>query len=169
VVSAEDVLEVLDILREAEVRVSIEGGWGVDALLGRQTREHADLDLAVARHECEPAVAALAAVGYRHDSHDRPGLPARLALRAEDCRKVDFHPLLFDADGNGWQQLDRGGWYLHAAMHLWRRGTIAGRHVPCIAPELQLAFRLGYGWSAKDKHDLGLLSAEFGIPLPPTF
>ncbi len=25
----------------------IDGGWGVDALLGRQTRPHSDLDLAV--------------------------------------------------------------------------------------------------------------------------
>ncbi|MGZ4382041.1 MAG: nucleotidyltransferase domain-containing protein, partial [Gaiellaceae bacterium] len=42
---ATDVLEVLAALGEAGVRASLEGGWGVDALVGRQTREHEDLDL----------------------------------------------------------------------------------------------------------------------------
>ncbi|MDH4308687.1 MAG: amino acid transporter [Acidimicrobiia bacterium] len=37
------VLSVLDLLDEAWV----DGGWGVDALVGRQTRRHLDLDLAL--------------------------------------------------------------------------------------------------------------------------
>ncbi|MEJ7792124.1 MAG: hypothetical protein WKF65_09165 [Gaiellaceae bacterium] len=43
--SAADVVEVLDVLEAADVAVFLDGGWGVDALIGAQTREHDDLDV----------------------------------------------------------------------------------------------------------------------------
>jgi hypothetical protein len=47
-----EVLGVLGDLAEAGCAVWVAGGWGVDALAGRQTRLHRDLDLAVdARNE----------------------------------------------------------------------------------------------------------------------
>lgn len=46
--SAAEVLQVLELLEHSHVRVSVDGGWGVDALLGYQTRNHADLDLVLA-------------------------------------------------------------------------------------------------------------------------
>jgi hypothetical protein len=42
-----DVIEVLDALDSAGVEWWVLGGWGVDALIGEQTRAHKDLDLAV--------------------------------------------------------------------------------------------------------------------------
>ena len=165
--TAPHVLEVLRALDAAGVVVSVEGGWGVDALLGRQTREHNDLDLAVARDDCKAAASALAEVRYRHDPVDKPGLPARFVLKSHAGLRVDFHPLVFDAEGNGWQELDEGGWYLHEGRYLWGAGTINSSPVSCIAPELQLTFRLGYPLSEKDRHDLRLLHGEFGTPLPP--
>ncbi len=165
---ATDVLDILGALDAAGIAVSIEGGWGVDALLGRQTREHRDIDLAVARNDCDGAALALAALGYRHDESAYPGLPGRFVLNDHNGRQIDFHPLDFDADGNGWQQLHVGGWFLHPGIYLWRDGMIDGTRVRCIAPELQLTFRLGYEWGEHDKHDLRLLAAEFGIPLPPS-
>jgi lincosamide nucleotidyltransferase A/C/D/E len=52
-----DVLEVLDILDADGVMHWLDGGWGVDALLGVQTRPHADLDLAVPREHVAQVVA----------------------------------------------------------------------------------------------------------------
>jgi lincosamide nucleotidyltransferase A/C/D/E len=102
------------------------------------------------------------------DAAAEPGLPARLVFVDGRRRKVDLHPLLFDADGNGWQQLtSAGSWLLHPAEYLCREGRVEGRSVRCIAPELQLAFRLGYVWTERDRHDMRLLHDEFGIPLPP--
>ena len=49
--SAAAILAALDA-RDAEVWVG--GGWGVDALLGEQTREHSDLDLWLNAHTIEP-------------------------------------------------------------------------------------------------------------------
>ena len=44
-----DVLQALDALAADGIDVWLEGGWSVDALLERQTREHADLDVVVDR------------------------------------------------------------------------------------------------------------------------
>ena len=46
-ISAETVLELLQGFTALGVTVWLDGGWGVDALLGRVTREHKDLDLLV--------------------------------------------------------------------------------------------------------------------------
>ncbi len=43
--AAEDVVALLDGLNAHDVDACVGGGWGVDALLGEQTREHSDLDL----------------------------------------------------------------------------------------------------------------------------
>jgi lincosamide nucleotidyltransferase A/C/D/E len=45
--TAEDALEILGWLSAADVDVWLLGGWGVDALVGEQTRDHKDLDLMV--------------------------------------------------------------------------------------------------------------------------
>jgi lincosamide nucleotidyltransferase A/C/D/E len=44
---SEDVLQIVTWLEQAEIPVWLDGGWGVDALVGQQTRSHSDLDLVV--------------------------------------------------------------------------------------------------------------------------
>ena len=60
---ASDVLVVLDQLDQAGQVVWLDGGWGVDALLGHHSRPHQDLDLVIARDDCAAAEAALAGMG----------------------------------------------------------------------------------------------------------
>jgi lincosamide nucleotidyltransferase A/C/D/E len=64
--TVDDVIEVLDRLAIAGVEIWLDGGWGVDALVGRQTRAHADLDLALARSDLELAATALGEAGFDH-------------------------------------------------------------------------------------------------------
>ncbi len=45
--TSDDVREILERLAGGDMVVWVEGGWGVDALLGEQTRPHDDLDLGV--------------------------------------------------------------------------------------------------------------------------
>lgn len=162
------VIEVLARLDAAGVTVWLDGGWGVDALVGEQTRPHDDLDLAISRRECTLAQEALAGLGFAHAPDVEPGLPARLVLRAADGRQVEFHPLVFDVDGNGWQELPDGGWGLYPADGLRGRGEIAGHAVRCTTAELQLRHHLGHPLTDRDRHDLLLLARRFGLPLPPT-
>jgi lincosamide nucleotidyltransferase A/C/D/E len=46
-----DVIEIYTTLADLGICVWIDGGWGVDALLGRQTRSHKDLDIAIEDHQ----------------------------------------------------------------------------------------------------------------------
>jgi lincosamide nucleotidyltransferase A/C/D/E len=167
---AGDVCAVLDVLDRAGIAVWVDGGWGVDALAGEQTRTHADLDVALSVDDLAGAEAALVSVGFERDETAVPALPARLPLVHEPRWYVDLHPLLFDDGGNGWQQLSETGrsWGVYPADELEATGTIAGRRVRCLAATLQFRFRLGYEWSDRDEHDIRLLSERFGLPRPPT-
>ncbi|HJT99595.1 MAG TPA: amino acid transporter, partial [Actinomycetes bacterium] len=90
-----DVLMVLDRLEAAGLVVWLDGGWGVDALVGAESRPHRDLDLAIARDDRPAAQAALAAVGFERDPTVVPGLPARVLLADGQGRQVDLHLLVF--------------------------------------------------------------------------
>jgi len=46
---AEEVTALYTLLAEREVRVWVDGGWGIDALLAEQTRQHKDFDALVQR------------------------------------------------------------------------------------------------------------------------
>jgi hypothetical protein len=90
VMSADDVLAVLALFRAAAVDVWVGGGWGIDALVGRETRPHQDLDL-MHRVEQEPTVvAALAAAGFAQTLDWRP---VRFVVTDPAAREIDLHPL----------------------------------------------------------------------------
>jgi lincosamide nucleotidyltransferase A/C/D/E len=165
--AATDVLVILDQLDGAGLVVWLDGGWGVDALLGRQSRPHQDLDLVVARDDCEVAQAALARVGFQHDRTAVPGLPARLVLVSADGWQVDVHPVVFDRHGNAWQELGDDAWGAYPADGLTGVGMVGGRQVRCLTPQLQVRHHLGYPLAATDRHDLGLLAERFGVAVPP--
>ena len=59
-----DVVELLGWLDEHGIDVWLNGGWGVDALLGRQTREHADLDITISAADRAAYTAATEAAGF---------------------------------------------------------------------------------------------------------
>jgi len=45
--SAKDVVELYKYLARNNRKIWLDGGWGVDALLGQQTRLHSDLDIII--------------------------------------------------------------------------------------------------------------------------
>lgn len=157
---------MINQLTAAGIRIWVDGGWGVDALLGRQTRHHDDLDLALLLVDVDRALHVLAALGY-HVSLDE--LPTRVGLRADDERRVDLHPLTFDSDGNGLQQLQDGSFGTYSADGLRGEGRIAGRRVDCLTADLQIRFHRGYTPDDADRRDVALLAEAFGLPLPPEY
>ena len=163
------VLAALDHLDRVQVTIWVDGGWGIDALIGEQTRPHEDLDLVVDQAMLETASSALSALGYRHDPSVQPGLPARLVLLDGDGRHIDLHPVVLDERGNGWQPLGAGAWGAYPSDGLAGVGLIGRRRVRCLTAELQLRHHLGYPPDDNDRHDLRLLADHFGISLPPDF
>jgi lincosamide nucleotidyltransferase A/C/D/E len=164
-VRAADVLAVLDCLGAAGVPVWLDGGWGVDALVGRQTRPHDDVDVVLPLDETDRATAALAGLGFAVDQDLRP---TRLVLQDGEGRQVDVHPVVFDPTGTGWQRgaAPNGGDCRYPAEG-FVAGEVAGRPVDCLSAAVQMAHHTGYPPGAKDRHDAGLLRERFGVQLPP--
>lgn len=96
--TAERVLALLARLREAGVRAWVDGGFGVDALLGRQTRTHDDLDRGVALADVDAIEAALPGFERVEDP-----LPVRFVPRHPDPGPSDFPAVTFDTQGGGHQ------------------------------------------------------------------
>ncbi len=163
--TAERVLEILDILEACGVAVAIDGGWGVDALVGRQTRPHDDLDLVVALGEVETIVAALEPSGFSIAEDERP---VRLVVRGASGDQIDLHTVTFDAQGGGLQPQPGGGSFRYPPEG-FVRGRLADREVRCISAPVQLLCHRGYPPGPKDVHDVLLLCRSFDLPLPPRY
>ncbi|HEX5957424.1 MAG TPA: hypothetical protein VFY92_02060, partial [Hyphomicrobiaceae bacterium] len=151
---AGDVLGVLAALDAAKIAVWLDGGWGIDALVGQQTRPHDDLDLVIALDDVDEALNALAHLGFAITDDLRP---VRLVQRAGDGRGLDLHTVIFDAAGNGLQPQPDGTSFAYTHAGLSGRGSIAGHAVRCLTAELQLACHMGYEPDAQDVADMRLL------------
>jgi lincosamide nucleotidyltransferase A/C/D/E len=144
-VRADDVIVVLDMLDRAGVRHWVGGGWGVAALVGRQTREHRDLDLAVDVEDLERSWQVLGQLGYAAETD---WLPVRMELRASGGRWVDVHPVHFDEDGHG-RQPDLDGGHFDYPPAAFTTGSIGGHLVPCLSAQQQRRFRTGMSIASK--------------------
>ncbi|MFJ6571872.1 nucleotidyltransferase domain-containing protein [Streptomyces sp. NPDC091292] len=158
--TGDDVLAVLALLHDAGAEVWIGGGWGIDALVGRATRPHRDLDL-VHRAEQEPdLLAALGAAGFTETVDWRP---VRFVLADGRGRELDLHPLEFAPDGSAVQtSMDPEHPFTYPAS-CFSTGTIQGATVPCLSAEQQVRFHQGYEPAERDLHDMALLRDAFGI------
>lgn len=147
---AAEVVRVLDALDRAGVVGVVSGGWGVDALAGRQRRAHLDLDLAVDASEGgdELAVAALEGLGYRvvdaYTEH-AAGLPERVILHGDGDRQIDLHP--FTGLGH----------FAAVTDEPFAAGHIGGRSVTCLSVAAQLRYHDGYAPRPVDHLDVAEL------------
>ncbi len=155
-VIAEQVLIVLKRLHDAGVRAYITGGWGVDALIGTQTRPHADLDIAIDSEREANAINALEAMGFR-GSPEVDWHLVRFVMRDTEGREIDLHPVRFDEGGNGVQANVDGLPSFHYPAGQLTTGHIDGQTVPCISSSLQFVFHQGYEPRPRDEHDLCVL------------
>ena len=162
-VKANQALELLAAFAEAGITVWVDGGWGVDALISRQSREHADLDLVLPRNDVGPTTKLLEVAGF---AVTRDWLPTAIAFAHNDGREVDLHPVDPTPDGGGDQLLPDGTrWHYEPPVP----GTIAGRAVLCVSLATQLASHAGYEPDAGDIADMRLLASTFGFELPPPY
>ena len=163
---AETVVELLDLLQSSGVDSWVDGGWGVDALLGYQSRPHEDLDLVVALNRgVGPIREVLATHGFTL-AEDQ--LPVRFVLSYPYLRHIDFHTVTFDREGGGLQPQPSGKTFRYPPEG-FVMGHIAGRPVRCISAAVQVLCHLGYEPNEKDLHDVRLLHQAFGVELPAAY
>jgi len=147
------------------VEVWLDGGWGVDALLGRQTRAQDDLDLVVPLSDMSRVQAALLRCGYLLV---RGGEPMAIKMADQGGRQVDVHSVSFDQSGDGLFKMDNGDEWLCTVASFEGVGEVLGRRVTCLTPDAkgQRLRRSGYGLDQTHIADLTALSERFGTPMP---
>ena len=102
---AAGLLEVLARLEGQGVDLWLDGGWGVDALLGQETREPDDLDLVAELRDSDRIIELLHGLVYDLVSG---GPPKSFAMVDRLGRQADVHPVTFDAEGGGVYEMEEG-------------------------------------------------------------
>lgn len=160
---AKDVVEVVSVLKGAGVCVWLDGGWGVDALVGQPTRSHDDLDVVVPIAEVQNIQQLLSSHGFTIIENE---LPTRFVMGDASNRRIDFHPVTFNKEGGGIQQLQDGSSWYYPPYGFSSMGKVDGQEMNCLTAEVQMMCHVGYTPDANDYHDVNLLHQHFGIPLP---
>lgn len=163
----DDVLRFYGQCNAAGITIWVDGGWAVDALLGSQTRDHADLDIAVQQLDLECLRLMLEESGYRDVPRDDTR-PRNFVLGDDAGRLVDIHVVVLDEAGNGIYGPPENG-EMYPAGSLDGMGSIGGHPVRCITPVHLVAFHTGYPWRPQDIHDVSALCERYGIALPEEY
>jgi lincosamide nucleotidyltransferase A/C/D/E len=159
-----DVIELHTTLRKLGVEIWIDGGWGVDALLGEQTRSHSDLDIAIEERDVPMLCQFLQTRGYRYIKI-KEARAWNFVLGDDNGREVDVHVIVFDDRGNGLYGPPEKG-EMYPAASLTGTGKIQGHPVRCISSEWAVKFHSGYQLKEKDFQDVSAICRKFSIDLP---
>ena len=161
-VRIEDASEIIRFALQNGIKVYLDGGWGVDALLGRETRIHNDIDLFVEMRNYHDYIRIIKENGfvevpmeYTTDNHT--------VWKDDKQRIIDLHCFAFSDDGI----LYDGDTFPLGTFS--GKGKIGDITVSCIEPLSQVMFHLGYEHDENDVHDVLLLCAEFDIAIPDEY
>ena len=160
--TAIDVVEIVRLLNRHNIDVIIDGGWGVDALLGEQTRTHEDLDVAVQHKDVAQIRALFEARGCQDVPRDDTW-ECNFVLGDDQGHLIDIHSYTFNAVGEN----IFGVAYPYESLN--GTGCIDGHPVKCISPEWMVEFHTGYPLDDNDYHDVKLLCPRFSIEMPEEY
>ena len=164
-VDASTVRRLVAKLEQAGIPVWLDGGWGIDALLGRETRPHHDLDVIVRVSDVPKALELLQPASFvvREGS-----IPHAFVLASQSGDELDFHTVTFQSDGTAVYRMDNGNDWVFPADAFTGVGTVDGARVECLSAETQVRCHAqGYVPREKDFRDMELLQQAFGVKLPP--
>lgn len=160
--TAEDVVAFLQLLKQNQIEVYVDGGWGVDALLGEHTRTHSDLDIAIQHKDVALLRTLLESRGY-HDVPRDDTWECNFVLGDDQGHQIDVHSYTFDPKGKH----IFGVAYPYDSLK--GTGTVNGYPVNCITPEWMVKFHTGYQLDQNDYHDVKLLCQRFNLEMPAEY
>ena len=160
--SGDVVVQLLQLFEQHGIEVVVDGGWGVDALLGEQTRSHGDLDIALPHTDVPKLRALLETRGYRDVPRDDTR-DCNFVMGDDQGHEIDFHSYTFDVHG----KIVFGVEYPFDS--LTGTGSIHGYPVKCISPEWMVKFHSGYELDENDYRDVSALCERFGMALPAEY
>jgi len=156
--------ELLRSVEDAGIEVWLDGGWGIDALVGEQTRSHKDVDVVLGVAAVPALRQLLLSRGY---SEAPGGTSSNFVLVHPSGLEVDVHAVTFDASGSGVYRMASGADWVYPAEGFAGRGFVNGQAVKCLSATTQvLCHADGYVATEKDLRDMALLRRRFGVELP---
>ena len=156
-----DVINFYTDLENLGVEIWIDGGWGVDALLGKQTCPHKDLDIVIQRKDLQKALELLRKHGYQNVEKDDTR-PWNFVFGDHRGHEIDFHVIVFDDDGNGiyGPTENKDIWPAYSFLGI---GKINGHSVRCTSSEWMAKSHMGYKLSENDFKAISALCEKYGI------
>jgi len=164
---ATDVIKIYTDLEGLGVTIWIDGGWGVDALLGEHTRPHKDLDITIQQRDVPQLCALLEVRGYKKIKLQE-ARPWNFVWGDESGREIDVHVIVLDSNGDGVYGPVENGQVFPSAS-LTGSGIIQGHTVKCISAEWAIKFHSGYQLQEKDFMDVSALCKKYCLDLPDEY
>lgn len=159
-VNITDVKQILQFAIDAEIKVFLDGGWGVDALLGYQSRTHNDIDIFVEKNDYQNFIEIMKANGFYEIKMEYTTLSHTVWEDLKN-RIIDLHCFEYTDEG---EILYDGDCF--PAETFSGKGRIGEIEVSCIEPYSQVMFHLGYEFDENDAHDVRLLCETLHIEIP---
>lgn len=160
--TSKEVVDIYNKLEKLRIKIWIDGGWSVDALLGEQTREHLDLDIAINQKDVASFLEFLKNENYKEMRRDSEH---NLVFRDNSGREIDMHAFITDAEENV------VGGIMYPTQSLTGSGILDGHNVRCISPEYMVQFLAP--WLSKHPHKylqaISALCDKFGIAYPKEY
>ena len=149
------------------IDIWIDGGWGVDALLHRQSRPHKDLDIVLEHRHLARFEQFLVSRGYSRTKREIER-PFNFVLADRGGREIDVHVISLDDNGNGIYGPPENA-LAYPADSLTGTGAISGSVVRCISPQWMVKFHSGYELTAKDYQDVSAICEKYDIAVPDEY
>lgn len=175
-VTADEVIQLYKYFECNGFMVWLNGGWGIDALLGECTRPHKDLDIFMLVDDVTRFNQLLAQDGYELTKTwsenlrtvDSAGhtIETGYVLGDPKGHELDVHAFRFDPQGNGipaWQVEDG---FILTPQDLSGVGSINGFPIRCQSAENQMLCHLGYVIPEHQWPDLEALHERLGVEFP---
>lgn len=150
-------MQIIGLFEHLGICYWLDGGWGVDVLVGKQTRQHRDIDIDFDAQHTDMLVGKLVSQGYTVVKNLRP---VRIELYHHMMSYIDIHPFVLSNDGRAKQADGTGGWYEFEADY-FGSALFEGKNIPCISAKGQRIFHTGYELRESDRHDIKNIDSLF--------
>ena len=169
VMNAYHVVDLYTSLGDAGITIWIDGGWAVDALLGKETRVHGDLDIAIEQRHVAQLRQLLTERGYK-DIKPEISRAHNFVLANNEGHEIDVHVIVIDKHGNGIYGPAENG-EMYPAASLTGTGAINNRAVKCISAEYMVKFLAPWIQKHANKYvpAVSALCEKFAIELPEEY
>lgn len=162
VTTAQEVIDFYSQLENAGIKIWIDGGWSVDALVGKQLRPHRDTDIAIQWKDVPQLREMLEARGFKQVREDSKW---NFVLADKYGHEIDVHAFVYDEEGHVVDGI------MYPAESLNGEGIIEGQAVRCISPEHMVEFLAPWisKWPEKYVPAVAAICEKYELELPQEY